>query len=124
MQMVEFGSFSKLSENHFLVNIRQARPEDEGALKQIVLAVIYQNGYPPSWIETAHANFDISADFLKTHEVYVAEESGELRGFSVIRDGALDDLWIHPSSFGTGIGKQLFLEAMEKIAKPQAIRVI
>ena len=52
--------------------------------------------------------------------MYVAEEDGEIEGFyalSVADDRAeLEHLWVVPARIGTGLGKDLFLDAMERAA--------
>jgi N-acetylglutamate synthase-like GNAT family acetyltransferase len=62
-------------------------------------------------MEHAGAELDQSAEF------YVAEESGEVRGFYSISGSErpkLANLCVSPAHFGTGVGKELFLDAMEK----------
>jgi N-acetylglutamate synthase-like GNAT family acetyltransferase len=53
--------------------------------------------------------------------VYVAESEGNLLGFYalIMREGKaeLDHLWVSPPHIGTGVGKQLFLHAMQRAAK-------
>lgn len=50
----------------------------------------------------------------------MAEADGEIRGFyALIVSGdraELEHMWVTPASIGTGIGKELFLDAMERAA--------
>ena len=63
----------------------------------------------------------ISPEFIRDNHVYVHEEDGEIRGFyalCVAGDKAeLEYMWVTPEVIGTGIGKELFLDAMERAAK-------
>jgi len=77
-------------------------------------------GYPEHWIQHWQDDLTISRDFVRANPVYVAEHEGELLGFYAlaIRDekAALDHLWVTPEHIGSGVGKQLFLHAMQNAA--------
>jgi len=78
-------------------------------------------GYPDHWIQHWQEDLTISAGFLRDNPVYVAEFEGTLLGFSalVIRNNkaVLEHLWVAPEHIGTGVGKELFLHAMQTAAK-------
>lgn len=100
--------------------IRRALPEEASTLTTIALEAKRHWGYPEHWIKHWESDLTISADFVRDHHVYVAEADGEIRGFyalCVSDDKAeLEHMWVTPASIGTGIGKKLFLDAMEKAA--------
>lgn len=100
--------------------IRRALPEEASTLTTIALEAKRHWGYPEHWIKHWESDLTISADFVRDHHVYVAEADGEIRGFyalCVSDDKAeLEHMWVTPASIGTGIGKELFLDAMEKAA--------
>ena len=100
--------------------IRRATPEEASTLTTIALEAKRYWGYPEHWIKHWESDLTISADFIRKHHVYVAEVEGEIRGFyalCVTGDSAeLEHLWVTPASIGTGVGKELFLDAMEKAA--------
>ena len=100
--------------------IRRALPEEASTLTNIALEAKRYWGYPEHWIKHWEADLTISADFIRDNHVYVAEADGEVRGFyalCVSGDKAeLDHMWVTPASIGKGIGKELFLDAMEKAA--------
>ena len=100
--------------------IRRATPEEASTLTTIALEAKRYWGYPEHWIKHWESDLTISADFIREHHVYVAEVEGEIRGFyamCVTGDSAeLEHLWVTPASIGTGVGKELFLDAMEKAA--------
>jgi ribosomal protein S18 acetylase RimI-like enzyme len=102
------------------MTIRRASPEDASTLTQIALDAKRYWGYPEHWIKHWESDLTVSSDFIRDNHVYVAEEDGEIRGFyalSVDGDKAeLEHMWVTPACIGTGIGKELFLDAMERAA--------
>jgi N-acetylglutamate synthase-like GNAT family acetyltransferase len=100
--------------------IRRAIPEEASTLTTIALEAKRYWGYPDHWIKHWESDLTVSSDFVRDHHVYVAEVDGEIRGFyalCVSGDKAeLEHLWVTPASIGTGVGKELFLDAMEKAA--------
>lgn len=100
--------------------IRRALPEEASTLTTIALEAKRYWGYPEHWIKHWESDLTISADFIRDHHVYVAEEDGEIRGFYALsvsgEKAELEHLWVTPASIGTGIGKELFLDAMERAA--------
>ena len=76
-------------------------------------------GCPEEWIKHSQSGFSISSDLINDDSVYVAEDSEELRGFYALAAdrASLAQLQVAPSHLGTGVGKELFLHAMEKVSK-------
>ena len=101
--------------------IRSASPEDAQTLTTIALDAKRHWSYPENWIKHWESDLTISSDFIRDNHVYVAEDNGEIRGFyalCVAGDKAeLEHMWVTPAMIGTGIGKELFLDAMERAAK-------
>ena len=103
------------------MNIRSAAPEDASTLTTIALDAKRYWGYPEHWIKHWESDLTISSEFIRDNHVYVAEENGEIRGFyalCVAGDKAeLEHMWVKPAVIGTGVGKEMFLDAMERAAK-------
>jgi GNAT superfamily N-acetyltransferase len=103
------------------VKIRRAAAEDAGALTQIAHDAKRHWGYPEHWIQHWQADLTISPEFISGNEVYVAEDEGEPLGFYALtahkEKAELDHLWVKPAHIGTGVGKQLFLHAMQQAAR-------
>jgi GNAT superfamily N-acetyltransferase len=103
------------------VRIRKALPEDAATLTTIAHDAKRHWGYPEHWISHWQDDLTISPDFIASNEVYVAEREGELVGFYalIIRQekAELDHMWVAPAHIGTGVGKELFLHAMQCAAK-------
>ena len=103
------------------MNIRKATAEDAATLTRIALDAKRHWGYPEHWLNHWQADLTITPDFIAGTEVYVAESEGDVLGFYalIIREdkAELDHLWVSPPHIGTGVGKQLFLHAMQHAAK-------
>jgi GNAT superfamily N-acetyltransferase len=102
------------------VNIRDASPDDAATLTRIAHDAKRHWGYPEHWIQHWQDDLTISPEFVAANQVCVAENEGELLGFYalIIRDGKaeLDHLWVAPEHIGAGVGKELFLHAMQRAA--------
>jgi len=100
--------------------IRPATPNEAAELTRIALDAKRYWGYPEHWIKHWESDLTISADFIRDNHVYVAEDAGEIQGFYALciagNKAELEHLWVTPSRIGTGVGKELFLEAMERAA--------
>ena len=102
--------------------IRRSSPEDAETLTTIALDAKRHWGYPEHWIKHWESDLTISSDFIRDNHVYVAEENGEIRGFYALcvaddNKAELEHMWVTPAVIGTGVGKELFLDAMERAAK-------
>ena len=102
------------------MTIRRALPEEATTLTQIALDAKRYWGYPEHWIKHWESDLTISSEFIRDNHVYVAEDLGEIRGFYALcisgDKAELEHMWITPACIGTGIGKELFLDAMERAA--------
>ena len=102
------------------MKIRPASTDEAATLTQIALDAKRHWGYPEHWIQHWEADLTISPEFIRDNHVYVAEEDGQLRGFYALcvtgQKAELEHMWVTPASIGTGIGKELFLDAMERAA--------
>ncbi|HEY6806261.1 MAG TPA: GNAT family N-acetyltransferase [Pyrinomonadaceae bacterium] len=101
--------------------IRTATTDDADTLMQIALDSKRHWGYPEHWIKHWETDLTLTPDFIATNQVYVYEADNEIRGFYALcfsdKKCELEHLWVRPSFIGTGIGKELFLDAMERAAK-------
>ena len=101
--------------------IHKAEAELSETLTDIALEAKRHWGYPESWIKHWESDLTISSDFIANNHVYVAEYDGEIRGFYALcqtdKKAELEHMWVRPAYIGTGIGKELFLDAMERAAQ-------
>jgi len=102
------------------VTIRRSSPEEAETLTTIALEAKRYWGYPEHWIKHWEADLTITPDFIRDNQVYVAEADGEIRGFYALcvngDKAELEHMWVTPACIGTGVGKELFLDAMERAA--------
>jgi N-acetylglutamate synthase-like GNAT family acetyltransferase len=102
------------------MTIRRATSEEAATLTQIALDAKRYWGYPEHWIKHWEADLAVSPEFIHDNEVYVAEDAGEIVGFYALivneRKAELEHMWVVPRCIGTGVGKELFLDAMERAA--------
>ena len=107
--------------------IRPAATDEAPVLTNMALEAKRYWGYPEHWIKHWESDLTISSDFIHDNHVYVAEEDGQIQGFyALIVSGnraELDHMWVKPTLIGTGIGKELFLDAMERAAALKVIAV-
>jgi GNAT superfamily N-acetyltransferase len=101
--------------------IRPASPDDAAELTTIALNAKRHWGYPEHWIKHWESDLTITPDYIRENHVYVAEEDGEVLGFYALciagEKAELDHMWVTPARIGAGIGKELFLDAMERAAQ-------
>ena len=100
--------------------IRRATADEAALLTTIALDAKRYWGYPEHWIKHWESDLTISSEFIRDNHVYVADEDGETRGFYALcvrgDKAELEHMWVTPACIGTGIGKELFLDAMERAA--------
>ena len=103
------------------MRIRKASPEDAATVTQIAHDAKRHWGYPEHWIQHWQEDLTISEDFVSTNQVFVAEEDVQILGFYALiirQDKAeLDHLWVAPEHIGSGVGKELFIHAMQNAAR-------
>jgi GNAT superfamily N-acetyltransferase len=109
------------------VKIREASPDEAETLTQIAHDAKRHWGYPEHWIQHWQEDLTISPEFISRNQVYVAEDDGELKGFYALvmsKDNEeLDHLWVAPNHLGKGIGKALFIHAMQTAARQNVSEV-
>jgi GNAT superfamily N-acetyltransferase len=101
--------------------IRPASVDEASVLTKIAHDAKRHWGYPEHWIRHWESDLTISPDFIRDNHVYVAEEDGEIQGFYALSvagsKAELEHMWVTPDRIGTGVGKDLFLDAMERAAQ-------
>jgi N-acetylglutamate synthase-like GNAT family acetyltransferase len=102
------------------LKIRKASTEDAEKLTRVAHDAKRNWGYPERWINHWQANLAISPDYLARNDVFVAERDGQILGFYALVDrqdkAELDHMWVSPEHMGTGVGKELFIHAMQHAA--------
>jgi len=100
--------------------IRPASANEAPTLTQIAVAAKRYWGYPEHWIKYWESDLTISPEFITDNQVFVVESEGEIRGFYALslngEKAELEHMWVKPQYIGTGVGKELFLDAMDRAA--------
>ena len=94
--------------------IRQARPEECGALTEIAMRSKAHWGYSTEFMANVRADLEVRPEkFVPGFHVYVLETDNEMIGFYSLRPEntesvILEDLFIEPKHIGCGYGKLLW----------------
>jgi len=100
------------------VKLRKALPDEAGRLSEIALEAKRHWGYPDNWIEHWRDDLTITPEFVTANEVYVADDGGAILGFCalVLTNGKaeLEHMWVRPEHIGSGVGRNLFMHALER----------
>lgn len=106
---------------HINLTIRRASPEEAAVLTTIAHDAKRHWGYPEHWINHWQDDLTISPDFVATNQVFLAEKDDQILGFYalIIRQekAELDHMWVAPEHIGSGVGKALFIHAMQSAAR-------
>ena len=102
------------------LRLRAATADEAQTLTKIAHDAKRHWGYPERWINHWQADLTISPDYLANNHVFVAESDGQIVGFYSLVDrqdkAELDHMWVSPEHMGTGVGKELFIHAMQHAA--------
>lgn len=100
-----------------MITIRRASPNEAGLLSQIAFSAKQHWGYPEHWMELWKPQLTFSKEYFEENESWVAERNGDLVAFYTLlgQDGIawIENLWVSPERMGEGVGKCLFLHALE-----------
>jgi GNAT superfamily N-acetyltransferase len=109
------------------VIIRRALTTEAEVLTQIAKDAKRYWGYPEHWLNFWQDDLTILPQFVDNNPVYVAEDEGHILGFYALIMGAdkaeLDHLWVAPEHIGSGVGKELFIHAMQSAARGNASEI-
>ena len=100
--------------------IVRAEPDDADTLTRIAFAAKRYWGYPERWIEQWQEALTITPEFIRRNEVYAAISEEGITGFYALvgrgREVELEHLWVSPERIGTGVGRPLFDDAVQRAA--------
>ncbi len=101
------------------MKIRRAKPEDAEKLSQIARAAKSYWNYPERWLDLWKDDLTITPEVISENEIFAMSEENEIIGFYQLKIdenmAALEHLWIKPEYIGSGIGRKLFVHALEKV---------
>ena len=100
------------------MEIIRCRPDDAATLTAIAFAAKRHWGYPERWIESWSDVLTVEREFISSNETYAAVVDSQTVGFYALgRKGDRLDLrhmWVLPNSMRRGVGRSLFLHALER----------
>ncbi len=100
-----------------MILIRPVKPDDAVALSRIALSAKAHWGYPERWMEIWTSQLTFTGEYFKENESWIAEVSGSPIAFYTLQEkngiAWLENLWVLPEYMGKGIGKRLFVHAVE-----------
>lgn len=101
------------------VRIRLAYHTDSEILSHVALSAKAHWDYPERWMEIWKPQLTFAPEYFEENESWVAEADEISIGFYTLQDkngnAWIENLWVLPECIGQGIGKQLFLHAVELI---------
>lgn len=110
------------------MRIRPAWPQEAEALTALAFAAKAHWGYPSGVMEGWRDDLRIAPGRLTGHAAVACPEDDRPAGFYTLRfvDGRceLDNLWVHPSRMGAGIGRALLQHALDAARAAGAERVL
>jgi ribosomal protein S18 acetylase RimI-like enzyme len=99
------------------IYIRRAHPADATALTVIAISAKRHWGYPERWIEIWRPQLTFSPQYFEKNESWAAVMNGAPVAFYTVQEQQgnawLENLWVLPEWMGRGIGKRLFLHAVD-----------
>ena len=98
------------------LQITKAHVNDAAALTSIAFAAKRQWGYPEAWIAAWRETLTITPQYILQNAVYKAAIRNDMTGFYALARTEhcieLDHLWVLPQQMGCGVGRALFVHAM------------
>lgn len=103
-----------------MIAVRPARPSDAEALTRLARAAKASWGYPAAWLDAWRDQLAIGEDYVRAHQVVVADEDGALAGMaSLERAGGaavLEHVWVAPDRQRRGVGDALVRHLLSRAA--------
>lgn len=99
------------------MQIIRAQPSDAATLSAVAWAAKGFWGYPAHWMEQWRQQLTITPDFIAENETFAAVIARQQVAFHALRPTPdtlrLEHLWVLPEWIGLGLGRTLFLHAVE-----------
>ena len=99
------------------LKIRRVIPEEADVLSEVAFSAKAHWGYPKRWMEIWKSQLTFSPQYFEQNESWVAATNDKPIAFFTLQEKAgnawIEDLWVSPDFIGKGVGKQLFLHAVQ-----------
>ncbi|HJR81430.1 MAG TPA: GNAT family N-acetyltransferase [Anaerolineales bacterium] len=101
-----------------MISIRRAVRAEADLLSQIAFSAKAHWGYPEHWMEEWREQLTIHPNEFEDRESWAAVDDEKAIAFYTLEEknghAWLENLWVWPEYIGHGVGKQLFLHALER----------
>jgi GNAT superfamily N-acetyltransferase len=101
-----------------MISIRRVDPKEADALTAIALSAKRHWGYPERWLEIWAPQLTFSPEYFVENESWAAVDGERPIAFYTLfeKDGIawIENLWVLPEYMGKGVGRQLFLHALDR----------
>ena len=75
-------------------------------------------GYPAEWMAEWRGELTVTPEYIRNHPVFVAKKAGRIVGFFGLKSSKdgwhLEHLWLRPAYIGRGLGRALFVKAVQQ----------
>jgi GNAT superfamily N-acetyltransferase len=123
---VDDGDAQLLPERPMLT-FRRAAPDDSRRLSELTFASKAHWGYDEAFMELARRDLVVTPEYLQTTECWVADQDGQVAGWFSFVDvpGSLllDNFFLLPGHIGSGLGRQMWEQALTRAAERGADRL-
>jgi GNAT superfamily N-acetyltransferase len=101
--------------------IRRARPDEARVLTDLTYRSKAHWGYDEAFMTQYRAALTISPDEVRDNPVYLLEQDERIGGYYVLQypdaeTAVLDSLFVNPDTIRSGVGRALWLHALETAA--------
>lgn len=101
-----------------MISIRRALPEQANELTKIAFAAKAHWGYPERWMDMWRPQLTFSTEYFEQYESWAAFDGEVPVAFYTLEEKKgnawLENLWVLPEYIGQGVGRALFLHAVER----------
>jgi GNAT superfamily N-acetyltransferase len=110
-----------------MLTFRRAAPDDSQRLSELTFASKAYWGYDEAFMERARHDLVVTRGYLEANECWLADSDGEVVGWFSLVDmpGSLllDNFFLLPDHIGSGLGRQMWEQALTRAAERGADRL-
>ena len=101
------------------VSFRRARPDEAGAIRELIVRSMGHWDHPPEYLEEARELMGLSGEDLERDEAWMVLADGRVSGFyrlsrAETSAAEIEEFHLEPPMIGRGIGKRMFEHASER----------